>query len=44
MVKSRRSRRDTAVEVASGVDALIARLRDEGVAVATRNKNHSDPQ
>ncbi len=32
MVKHKRSRRDAAVEVASGVDALIARLRDEGVA------------
>ena len=32
MVNNRRSRRDTAAEVASGVDTLIARLRDEGVA------------
>ena len=32
MVKNKRSRRNAAVEVASGVDTLIARLRDEGVA------------
>lgn len=31
MANNRRSRRDTPHEVASGVDALIARLRDEGV-------------
>jgi V/A-type H+-transporting ATPase subunit E len=31
MVKNRHSRRDTAVEVASGVDTLIQKLRDEGV-------------
>ena len=31
MVKKRSSRRDTPAEVASGVDTLIARLRDEGV-------------
>jgi V/A-type H+-transporting ATPase subunit E len=31
MVNNRRSRRDTPVEVASGVEELIARLRDEGV-------------
>lgn len=31
MVNNRHSRRDTAIEVASGVDALIARLREEGV-------------
>lgn len=31
MAKNRRSRRDTPVEVASGVEALISRLRDEGV-------------
>ena len=31
MANRRHSRRDTPVEVASGVDTLIARLRDEGV-------------
>lgn len=31
MANHRRSRRDTPAEIASGVDALIARLRDEGV-------------
>ncbi len=31
MANNRRSRRDTPVEVASGVEELIARLRDEGV-------------
>ncbi len=31
MANRRRSRRDTPVEVASGIDTLIARLRDEGV-------------
>ena len=31
MANNRRPRRDTPVEVASGVDTLIARLRDEGV-------------
>ena len=31
MAKNRRSRRDTPVEVASGVDTLIERLREEGV-------------
>lgn len=32
MANNRRSRRDTPVEVASGVEALIGRLREEGVA------------
>ena len=32
MANNRRSRRDTPTEVASGVEALIGRLRDEGVA------------
>ena len=31
MANNRSSRRDTAAEIASGVDTLIARLRDEGV-------------
>ena len=31
MANHRRSRRDTPAEIASGVDTLIARLRDEGV-------------